>query len=360
MADSGTGATSRRYDVDWLRTIALVLLIVYHAMLSFQEQTDWALFPQGPLLGWLAFITQWLSIFRIPLLFVISGMGTAFALRRRSVGELVKDRTRRFLEPLLLGSLMVVPLGGLFLQLYNGTPREDINYQPGAAHLWFLQILPLFVLLTLPLIAAVKKYPDGRLLQLLGRGLRVPCMGLVMFSVPFALESWLMDPQPFNFWPPRIVAGWICFGFGFLMTSVGQDFWDAVERDRWLCGAVGLALYLTRLFVYGFQDVPGPLLAVEAASWILTCLGFAAVHLNRPSPRLRYLNGAVYPMYIVHMPIQFMLSIFILRLDAPPLILLQLLIVGVLGLSWAMYHYVLRPMWWLHWSFGISEPRPAP
>ena len=71
MADSGTGATSRRYDVDWLRTIALVLLIVYHAMLSFQERADRILFPQGPLLWWLGFITEWLSIFRIPLLFVI-------------------------------------------------------------------------------------------------------------------------------------------------------------------------------------------------------------------------------------------------------------------------------------------------
>ena len=123
---------------------------------------------------------------------------------------------------------------------------------------------------------------------------------------------------------------------------------------------MGLGLYLIRLVDYGFVNVPNPLMAIESASWILTCFGFAAVHLNQPSARLRYLNGAVYPMYILHMPIQFMLSILILPLDTPPLFQLMLLIAGVLGISWAMYHIVLRRLTWLHWAFGISvEPRKA-
>ena len=35
-ATSAAGTSQRRYDVDWLRTLALGLLIVYHAVVSFQ------------------------------------------------------------------------------------------------------------------------------------------------------------------------------------------------------------------------------------------------------------------------------------------------------------------------------------
>ena len=360
MVEKESGAFSRRYDVDWLRTIALVLLIVYHAMISFRMSAHKIGFPEAPnSIEWLEAIMTWLNVWRIPLLFVISGMGTAFALRRRSVGDLVKDRTRRFLEPLLFGSFVIVPLTTVFFQLYTGTPLENIAYKPGNGHLWFLSHLAGYVILTLPLIAATKKYPDGLLLRLLERGLHLRGMVLLLFGASFALEAWLNEPQYFATWViGRFVAGWICFGFGFLMVSVGQAFWDAVERDRWLFATVGSGLYLIRLVDYGFVNVPNPLLAIESTSWMLTCFGFAAVHLNHPSARLRYLNGAVYPIYILHMPIQYMLSIFILPLDAPPLLLLSLLVVGVLGISWAIYHIVLRQIIWLHWAFGISEAPP--
>ena len=77
--------TSRRYDIDWLRVIAIGLLIIYHIGIGFQ--------PWGVFIGFIQnneTLTQlWppmamLNIWRIPLLFFVSGMGVSFSLRKRS------------------------------------------------------------------------------------------------------------------------------------------------------------------------------------------------------------------------------------------------------------------------------------
>ena len=76
----------RRYDIDWLRVIAIGLLLIYHIGIAFQ--------PWGVFIGFIqngqSLESIWpamalLNIWRIPLLFFVSGMGVAFAIKRRSV-----------------------------------------------------------------------------------------------------------------------------------------------------------------------------------------------------------------------------------------------------------------------------------
>ena len=69
---------SRRYDIDWLRVILFSLLIWFH-FVAFQPDQVWIAN------NWLTsqvmdVMHQW----RLAALFVISGMGTAFAFRSRS------------------------------------------------------------------------------------------------------------------------------------------------------------------------------------------------------------------------------------------------------------------------------------
>jgi hypothetical protein len=51
----------------------------------------------------------WLSRFRMPLLFFISGTVTYFMMQRRSSGSFIKLRLRRLLVPLLVGIFFIVP-----------------------------------------------------------------------------------------------------------------------------------------------------------------------------------------------------------------------------------------------------------
>ncbi|MFK7953754.1 MAG: acyltransferase family protein, partial [Ekhidna sp.] len=90
--------TERRYDIDWLRVIAIGLLLIYHIAIGFQ--------PWGVLIGFIqnseSIEAIWtpmsmLNIWRIPLLFFVSGMGVWFAMQRRSWKELLMDRAKRIL-----------------------------------------------------------------------------------------------------------------------------------------------------------------------------------------------------------------------------------------------------------------------
>ena len=70
------GNLMRRYDVDSIRIIALILLIFYHISISFQT---WALqisfIKNDDTLEFIWVFMMLINIWRIPILFIVSGMG---------------------------------------------------------------------------------------------------------------------------------------------------------------------------------------------------------------------------------------------------------------------------------------------
>ena len=95
---------NRRYDIDWLRVFALGLLIIYHISIVFQPWAYFIYFPQSEKsLESIWLVMGLINIWRIPLLFIISGMGVYLAMRSKNWKELLKDRTKRILLPLILG-----------------------------------------------------------------------------------------------------------------------------------------------------------------------------------------------------------------------------------------------------------------
>ena len=79
----------RRYDIDWLRVLVLGLLIIYHSTISFMPFGIKLFFPQNKqTLDILWFVMGLINIWRIPLLFIISGMAVCFSMKRRNWKEL--------------------------------------------------------------------------------------------------------------------------------------------------------------------------------------------------------------------------------------------------------------------------------
>src|SRR5262249_50705592 len=141
---------TRRYDIDWLRVIAIGLLLVYHTAIGFQS---W-----GFMIG---FITNdqplealWipmslLNVWRIPLLFFVSGMGVYFACQHRGWKQLLLERGRRILVPFVFGVLVVVPIQVMIIQGYY---HQSLGYVPNPAHLWFLGNIFIYTLVLLPVL----------------------------------------------------------------------------------------------------------------------------------------------------------------------------------------------------------------
>src|SRR5690606_13328096 len=76
-----TSNKMRRYELDWLRVIVFALLIFYHVGMFF---VPWGFHIKNNVIyDWLTwpmlFLNQWI----LPILFVISGMGTYYALGKR-------------------------------------------------------------------------------------------------------------------------------------------------------------------------------------------------------------------------------------------------------------------------------------
>jgi peptidoglycan/LPS O-acetylase OafA/YrhL len=112
-------------------------------------------------------------------------------------------------------------------------------------------------------------------------------------------------------------------------------------------------------------DAAPPTKAVETWLWILAIIGFGAVHLNRPTAVFGYLSPAVYPVYIVHMPVQFLLSALLLNGPLPAPIELVVLFVTTVAVSLGLYEGVrrvrwLRPLFGLAYSSGGSTQPVVP
>jgi len=87
---------------------------------------------------------------------------------------------------------------------------------------------------------------------------------------------------------------------------------------------------------------------------MLAILGFGSLYLNKPSRSLAYFSKAVYPVYIVHMPVQFTMAYFLLPLSLPAYLKLMLLLAGTFGVSLLLYEYVLRRLKWIRPLFGMK------
>ena len=163
---------TRRADLDWSRVIAFGFLIYVHAAVAFLPSSIPMIQNSEPSPA-LQVLVGFLHQFRLALLFLISGVGVCFALRRRSRAEFMRERAVRLLVPLVIRVLVVVPpmvflekrfigtFDGSFLDFYPALFTKGV-YPHGHLswhHYWFITYLYLFCLLSWPIFAYFSGVP---------------------------------------------------------------------------------------------------------------------------------------------------------------------------------------------------------
>ncbi len=348
-----TVAQRRRYDVDWLRTLALTLLIIYHVVLCFQPWAVHIGFPQNnsALEGIWPFMAA-LNIWRIPILFLISGMGVCFAMERRDWKQLLKDRTKRILVPYLFGIVVLQSIVTIALPYLGWQAEYIITF----GHLWFLLNIFLYFSWLIGIMIYLQNNPGNGFFRFLSKLMQWP-LGLFLFALPLMLEAWLVNPQYFSSYVDSLhgwVMGLICFFLGFIFVSLRHVFWPAVVKIRWLALVLAFSLYLVRLLVFELVTPFNWLTAFESMSWMLAVFGFSSLYLNKPSQSLSYLSKAVYPVYIVHLPVQFIMAYFLFPLPLAAVLKLTLLLASTFGISFLLYELVLRRLKYIRPLFGMK------
>jgi glucans biosynthesis protein C len=290
----------RRYDIDWLRVIAIGLLLIYHVAIGFQ--------PWGIMIGFITNKESWVSlwtpmsmlnIWRIPLLFFVSGMGVYFAMQHRTPFQLLAERAKRILLPFIFGVFVIVPGSTLLWQKYNGLDT-GYSYHPG--HLWFLGNIVVYVLILAPLFYYLKHHDEGKFACVIKSLLGTP-LGLIPVAIIFTVEAMVIKPYPYELYALTwhgFFLGLLAFFCGFCFVLAGEGFWKMLTKWQWVFLVVALALYIIRI-TYFKMNVPFSLLVTESHCWIYCVFAFAHRYLNHSGRILKYLSQAAYPVYIVHM-----------------------------------------------------------
>ena len=352
--------TERRHDIDWLRVIAIGLLLVYHIAIIFQP---WAMF-----IGFIrsddSLESLWkpmtmLNVWRIPLLFYVSGMGLSFAMRKRNWKQLLVERSKRILLPFIFGIIAITPLHMYIFQEYYNMP---LGYYPHMGHLWFLGNIFIYVLLLSPLFFYLKKHDNGKFSKAISKVMSY-AIGPLSISVFFMLEVGIVKPQLFEMYARTwhgFFIGFLAFFFGFLFVYSGKVFWQTVSKWKWLYIGIATVLYIIRFT--GFESISIMYITtIESNCWIFGVFGFGYKYLNKPSKTLSYLSQAAYPVYIIHMFVLYAAAMFILPLQIP--IMLKFIgIVAFTGLvCYLIYEFIirrigfLRPLFGLKWKFNKVE-----
>ena len=100
--------TERRDDIDWLRVLATLLVIVFHVAMVFNPAPFYHVRNSElwfPFLVFCGFIGLW----HMPLFFVLAGWSLARSIGERGTGEGFRERLRRIGVPLLTGIVMFMP-----------------------------------------------------------------------------------------------------------------------------------------------------------------------------------------------------------------------------------------------------------
>ena len=371
--------TIRRYDLDWLRVIVFTLLIFYHVGMFFvpwgwhvknNEIYDWLRWP-------MMFLNQW----RLPMLFVISGMGTYYALGKRSMGKFMWERFLRLGIPLIVGMILIVPPQVYFERLVQGTfsgsywkyfttiafdgvyPEGNLSWH----HLWFLPYLLVFSWILAPLFVYLRKY-NTRFIGWVQRLIQ-KSWGIYAFVIPLYFVESLVEP----FFPVThaLVDDWfnfifsiILFFYGFILIATGDVFWQALTKVKSKAIILGIIGFASQAFIWLFLEdgyvvhfTEAFLKVVNIWSWILVLFAYASEYLNKPSKGLAYSNRAVYPFYILHQTVTVAIAYYLMDLSWGLFPKALVLVVGTFGISWLIYDLIILRIPILHPLFGLKAKK---
>jgi hypothetical protein len=379
----------RRYDIDWLRVLAFYILIFYHTGMLFvpwefhiknQPTVEW-------FETWMAFLSQW----RLPLLFLISGVGVCYALGKRSAKQFAWERTRRLFIPLVIGMFLIVPPQIYIERISNGvhfnnyfefwgTVFNFVPYPKGGSlswhHLWFVLYIFIYSLTMLPLFLYLRGQRSVSLREKISSFVKRHPNSIYLIMLPMIIIYYTMSRtfptthSLFGDWY-NLSFSLLFFVFGFLI-SVVDGFWDVIAAKRKQSLIISLVpITFLLLFVWGptfeimnedtfsFFLFYGFLKTLLITTFILAVLGYGKALLNRKNRFIVYANESVYPLYILHQTVELVIACFIIKLNWPVMPKFILVVAGTFGISFLIYELFIRRFNLMRFIFGMKMI-PAP
>jgi hypothetical protein len=365
-----TALSERRYDLDWLRVLGVLLLIPFHVALIFVLDPYTIMYIRDSVNSRvLAEVTGFIHMWHMPMLFMISGAATYFALGFRSAGEYIRERFLRLFIPLAFGLLTFVPFT-IYIQHsdvlslqegYAGFFHIDLEHLDGMngaftpAHLWFILYLFVFSLVGLPIFLWLRSEEGKMVIKGLVTAMQAP-ISLIMLGIPLTLAAAtgiLGDMNPLYYF--------LVFFYGFVLAS-DERLQQSIDKLTWVALAYGMLVTAinVKMPIRNFAEWTPQWVALglmyQMGRWTLTLavLGLGHRFLNRANHVLRYASEAAMPFYLLHMTFSVLTGYFAIQLDVPVMVKYPLIVLVATGLTLVAYELIRR---WnvTRWLFGMKS-----
>ena len=381
--------TVRRYEFDWLRVSAILVVFLYHST-RFFNLGDWHVKNVDTFVEvemWITFASTWL----MPLFFIISGAGLYYAIGKSGGWRnFYTDKFMRLMVPVLVASVTHSALqvylervshgqfsdsffaflpqyfNGLYLAI--GVPLG--NFAFAGMHLWYLLFLFVDSLICYRLFIWLKG--SGRkALERVTTLFAMPGLICIWFSVPLLAMYAIVPPAILN-------AGAGAWGFayylwflisGFLIVS-SERLQQKIQAQRWISLLLGATLSVIFLYrTFNPESVVSPdgigrwihmtIYFLSAWSWLLAILGFGMRLLNFDRPWLKPANEGVLPFYIMHQTVLVGLGYFITGWEIHAVLKWAIVSTGSLMVIVTMYLFLIRKYELLRFLFGMKTTHPV-
>lgn len=378
----------RRRDIDALRALAFLFVILYHVGMYYVADWPWHL-KSPHAAEWLQWPMRILNLWRMDLVFLISGVSLGFLSRGQGTWGLLRSRGLRLMLPLAFGMAVIVPYqayaqgvaNGLvapgfgafllrYLSMAEPWPKRAFD---GAEfgitwnHLWYLPYLFTYtalIALTLPLWNSAA----GQWLRRGFNGLRgwklllLPVVPLLVFTMLLASRFPATHNLVRDFHLHSLYFTMFLYGY---WMGVDTGVWKELERLRRV--SLALAVVVIAIFIALRTGTKGPAAGPLMDTlrmlylWlaVATILGHGHRHLNRPWPWLRWANESVYPWYVLHQTLIIVGVTALAPLALGPVIEPALLVALTLFGCWALTDGLIRRFNVLRPLFGLKLRRAA-
>ncbi len=300
----------RKSFIDNLRWLDVILLIPYHAAQSFNtwgELNYVYIVPNRAISSFIVFF----SPFFMPLLFILAGMSTRYALNKRTLGQYIAERVKRLLIPFLTGTLLLCPIlayigdksnygyEGSFFEHYRVffTKWTDLSGFDGGfsvGQFWFLYFLFSISLVSSGIIVLAKRIFKDR-----GKINKIPFPLICLFVIPLPFLYELLSVGGKSFTEYLFI-----FLTGYYILA-NDEVLEDVEKYRYLTLEIGIAAAVIDVYMFIWSGKDFGILNVIAkafAEWfmILGLIGIGKNKLDFRNKTTDYMSQRSFPYFSLH------------------------------------------------------------
>ncbi|WP_276368837.1 acyltransferase family protein [Chryseolinea sp. H1M3-3] len=366
---------SRRYELDWLRVFAILILLLFHTGRIF-DMKEWHIKNNelsDNFIYWMPFLQSW----RMPLLLFISGAGSYFALGKLTALQFFFQRFKRLVIPFLFALVVIIPPQPYYEHItafanYWDFYKSVLDFIPiyeGRIHLyhiWFIAYLFVYTLMAFPVLLFLRSptsdvFKDGIL-----RYFYNPVLLLLIPPACILITQLILLPEYVG---RAFFVYYLCFFLLGIIFYSNRRHTERIGKNRkyLLAGAVLVLIpyvvnYITDDTIY-ISDTLTLASILERGVvfvgwfWVITLIAFGQHYLNRPHPWLATMTEGIYALFILHQTAIVVIGYYICKL--PWGITTKFWTINILTLSFCVAFYLLGilPFNTMRLVFGM-KPKP--